>query len=160
MRALVTARSVLGLALFAAASGSSASGAQDASRRLGGLLSSPAPARPQEPPELLELERRLRELSARADSEVAAEAIAAGQRALKSAREALAKPDARRATRMKQLVWAALELASRRLAAHAAVVSRDAAARRLRAAQTRAQAAHAALEATRQRLAKLRAPSP
>jgi hypothetical protein len=160
VRALVLARSVLALGLFAAASRPSSSSAQDARRRLGGLLSSPAPARPQESPELLELERRLDELAARPDAEVAAEAIDAGRRALGRAREALAKSDARRSTRMKQLVWAALELASRRLAAHAAAVSRDAAARRLHAAQTRARAAHAALEATRERLAKLRTQPP
>ena len=131
---------------------SAVAAAQEANVRLGGLFAEAprAPAAKGPEPELVDIERDLDALAQRSDAAVASAAIARGRAALFDARDALTAGRRETATRQKQIAWAALSLAQRRIAAAAA--AREAAhaherERSERAEHARAEAELAAAEA-------------
>jgi hypothetical protein len=108
-------------------------------------------------PERVEIEARFAELARRRDAGSARSAIEHGRRALAAAGDALGAGHSQAAERQKQIAWAALALASRRIAAASAAHERAAAERRAVAAEAAFGRARKALELTTARLASLRA---
>ena len=124
---------------------------------LRGLLEGHKPASTKSQPELSEIAARLDELAKRSDAGPALGAIEHGRRALVTAQAALGAGRMKLAERSKQIAWAALALASRRIAAANAARVRAWAEQRATEAEAALASARHALEAEAARLASLRA---
>lgn len=116
--------------------------------RLGSLFAPAAPGAGAEP-ELAQIAELIRRLEHHAHAQAGRRALASARSALKRARSALASQDSARATRAKQSAWAALALASRRIALGAAERARV-------MAELRAQKAERARADAQQRLERAR----
>jgi hypothetical protein len=143
---------VLALVLTCFAAGSAAADAH-----LGSLFGKPPQAQPAGPdPDLAAIAAELDALAKRPDAAVAAGAIEQGRVAVATA-ATLAPRDAAAAQRAKQIAWAALSLASRRIAAAEGARAAADADRRAEAAEAERARAADALNDARARLAALRA---
>jgi hypothetical protein len=141
------ARCLIWIALgTACALSASSAHAQTAPARLGGLFAPPSPGAGREP-EVAEIAALLARLAQRADARDARDALSLARAALARAQAAALAGDRGRLTRAKQSAWAALGLASRRIALAAALRARI-------VAELRAQRAEQARKEAEQRLAR------
>lgn len=127
---------------------------------IGQLLAGPRTSHAPPEPEPAQIARRLAELERRPDGAAARSAIAAGVQALERARARLAAGDRDGAARATQVAWAALSLATQRVAAAAQQTARLAAERRAQQAEERLEEARARLARTKARLAGTRGAGP
>jgi hypothetical protein len=124
---------------------------------LGGLFGGQKPRGAPVEPQLSEIAARLDELAKRVDAGSALDAIARGRRAHALAEGASRAGRTKLAERNKQIAWAALALASRRIAAASAQRARASAEQRANAAEVELANARRAFEVEAARLASLRA---
>ncbi len=157
--ARVEARALLICALLCSADVEVA-GAQAEPGSLGRLFGGSAARAPAGRRYSTEIAARLDMLARRADAGPARTAIAHGRRALQRVRAAVARGDERGAERALQIAWAALSLATHRLAAAQAAQARAGAERRaVEAERERTRAREMLVEAQR-KLAAARAETP
>jgi hypothetical protein len=118
---------------------------------LSGLLAPRKPRVAPAEPELAEIASALVELAKRRDADAASAAIEDAKRALAAARAAITQGQRARSERNKQVAWAALALASRRIALANTARLKAAAERRANAAERELAATRDALERERER---------